>query len=182
MKKVNIDYPYKESGLDNIIINGMLAYRCPHCSELYPIIPNIKKLHELIAKALINKPSLLLGKELVFLRKELGIKAKEIAEIFGVTKVSVSRWENTKGPINAFADRLIRLFYRNNVLRSKCKAAIPKFVELRSTIGEAPILEDVLSVCEWIGQTDTNLRNIKKYSKNSAISIPVPKSPGPLFL
>ena len=181
MEKTNIDYHYKESRLENVIINGISAYKCPKCKEFYPIIPNIKKLHELIAQALVNKKSLLLGKELVFLRKELGIKAKDIADMLGVNKVTVSRWENRKGPISVAGDRFIRLLYRNKLLRSKCEIAKPDIARLKSETGETTLIEEFIALCDWMRSTEIDLKDIKKRSVNFQISIPDSQSPGPLF-
>ena len=181
MGKVNMDYHYRESGLENVIINGISAYKCPNCKDFYPIIPNVKKLHESIAQALVNKRSILLGKELVFLRKELGIKAKDIANILGVNKVTVSRWENKNGSIPVACDRFIRLLYRNKLLRSKCEIAKPEIEKLRNKSLESSFMEDFIAICDWMTSTDINLKDIKKHPINSKISIPAFQPIGPLF-
>jgi len=38
MKKTTTNYPYKESGLDNVVLNGITAYICPKCGEVNPVI------------------------------------------------------------------------------------------------------------------------------------------------
>jgi putative zinc finger/helix-turn-helix YgiT family protein len=179
MGKIETDYHYRESGLQNVILNGIPAYQCPNCKEIHPIIPNIKKLHELIARALISKKSLLSGKEFVFLRKELKIKAADFAQMLNIHKVTVSRWENKK-TISVMWDRLIRLLYRDKIFQLKCKTAKPEITKLKCTIGEISPIEDIISLCEL---TEINLQNIEKGTADVPISIPFPHSTGagPLF-
>jgi putative zinc finger/helix-turn-helix YgiT family protein len=183
MEKINIDYHYKESGLDNINIGNIFAYRCPTCKELHPIIPNIKGLHEKIAEIIANKKSILIGKELVFLRKELRLKAKDLANMMGVSKVTVSRWENKKGPISVACDRFIRLFYRNRILQSKCEIVKPEMARLKlsAPTEELSYFEGFIALCDWISKTEINLKDIKKRPVKSQISIPAYQSLGPLF-
>jgi len=182
MGKVKINYHYRESGLQNVIIEGILAYKCPNCNKFYPIIPNVKKLHELIAQYLVNKQSPLSGKELIFLRKQLGFKAKDFADMLGVTKVTVSRWENKDGPIGVGCDRFIRVLYTNRLLRSKCEIAMPEITRLKSEIKETSLIEDFIALCDWIGKTDISLKDIKKRYIKSRISIPASTPLGPLFI
>ena len=132
MKKTVADYEYVESGLKGIILAKISVYQCPKCKRVYPIIPNIKRLHKLIAQRLVSKTSLISGKELVFLRKEMKIRAKDLAKIFGVHKVTISRWENDKKPINPMCDRLVRLLYGTKVFEERCEIARPRIKELRS--------------------------------------------------
>ena len=74
-------------------------------------IPAIERIHQKIAEYLFRKPALLSGEEIRFLRKEMGLKAVELANLLGVSKVTVSRWENSAKPIGILSDRLIRLLY-----------------------------------------------------------------------
>ena len=112
-KKMNVKtakYHYTESGLDNVYIKTRI-YRCDKCKEVIADIPVMHELHELIAKYLVEKDSLLIGKEIKFLRKEMHFKANELANMLGVTKVTISRWGNDKEKISPYNDKLIRLLY-----------------------------------------------------------------------
>ncbi len=102
-------YRYTESGLDNVYI-GTDVYKC-ECGEVIVDIPNIYVLHELIARDLIRKKSILTGKEIKFIRKQLHLKANELALLLGVNKVTVSRWENGEEKIGIANDKLIRMIY-----------------------------------------------------------------------
>jgi putative zinc finger/helix-turn-helix YgiT family protein len=103
------DYHYLESGLPNVILKDIPLRRCKGCSELWPVISRIKQLHEVITEALVKKASPLTGDEVRFLRKALRLKARELASVLGVHKVTVSRWETGKEAIGPTADRLLRL-------------------------------------------------------------------------
>ncbi len=105
------DYHYTESGLNNVILKGITVHQCQKCGEQFPVIPRIIKLHGRIARALLAKPSVLTGEEFRFLRKEMRLKASELASIMGVHKVTVSRWETNAEPIGPSADRLLRYIY-----------------------------------------------------------------------
>ena len=49
--------------------------------------------------------------EIRFLRKNLHLKINEFAQLLGVDRVTVSRWENEHEKPSRSADRLIRLTY-----------------------------------------------------------------------
>src|SRR5207245_7852003 len=75
-----------------------------------PEIPRIAQLHDKIAEGLTKKPSILIGPEIRFLRKNLGLLATDFAKYLDTTPVSVSRWE-TGDQISKENDKLIRYFY-----------------------------------------------------------------------
>lgn len=107
----NKPYHYTESGLDNTVLYGINQYKCKACGENFVSIPRIEELHLLIGRELCCKKELLTGKEIRFLRKELRIKAKEMAKALGVNPSTISRWENDKEPIGETHDRLMRSLY-----------------------------------------------------------------------
>ena len=103
---------YKESGLDNISLDGIEICECS-CNEKVVSIPAVTALHNKIGFVLVKKKSLLNAKEIRFLRKNMGLKAKELAEIMGVDNATISRWENEAQAISETRDRLLRLIYSN---------------------------------------------------------------------
>jgi putative zinc finger/helix-turn-helix YgiT family protein len=117
IEKRTEDYLYKQSGLDNVILGGITVYKCKDCNEIMPEIPQIEILHKIIALHIIGANEPLTGKEIRFLRKEMGLSSIELAKQFGVSKVTVSRWENDAEKIGPANDKLIRLRYCLNSLK-----------------------------------------------------------------
>lgn len=103
-------YHYMESGLDNVYLEGIYTYTCS-CGESFPTIPNGVELQKVVGYAIINKQGSLNGKEIRFLRKNMGLKAKDLTEYLGVDKSTVSRWENKNQHLSKSIDKFIRLLY-----------------------------------------------------------------------
>lgn len=104
-------YEYTECGLD-VVLLGVTQYVCNSCGEEYAAIPQPEKLHKAIGLDICkNKKALLLPDEIKFLRKELNLKAKDLAKSLGVDDSTVSRWENGKKQIGEGSDRLLRAIY-----------------------------------------------------------------------
>lgn len=108
------DYRYLESGLDNVIIRNIEIFQCS-CGEHSAFIPKIMEIHKAIAKCLIEQTRPLSGREIRFLRKNMGMKALILARFLGVDKATVSRWENDKDNHSDTVDRYIRLLYANRM-------------------------------------------------------------------
>lgn len=130
------DYRYIESGLSNVILKNIPVYKCP-CGNEMPEIRAIERIHQKIAEDLFRKPALLTGEEIRFLRKEMGLKAVELANILGVSKVTVSRWENQTKPIGVVSDRLIRLLYLS-FLEKKGKLSKEDILNVIRSIKDRP--------------------------------------------
>lgn len=111
-------YRYREVGLDSVLLTGIRVYVCPACKSESPEIPNIIGLHRLIAQRLVRKTAQLTGPEFRFLRKALGIKAKDLANCLGTTDVTLSRWETGTVPINPAADRLLRALHSLHTMQA----------------------------------------------------------------
>lgn len=109
MRKEVKEYLYAESGLDNIVLSSIPVFYCDKCSEVMPLIPHIEELHRVISHRIAISKAPLTGREARFLRKQMGLKAVDLARILGVSDVTVSRWENSKEHIGAASDRLIRI-------------------------------------------------------------------------
>ncbi|MBI4537145.1 MAG: helix-turn-helix domain-containing protein [candidate division NC10 bacterium] len=107
----NRTIPYPESGIPNLWLKGITVYRCRRCAAELPEIPNSRRLHRGIADWLAQEPRPLSGPEFRFLRKQMGLRAQDLAEIVGVQRESVTRWETGAEPIGPPSDRLIRLVY-----------------------------------------------------------------------
>lgn len=113
-------YRYTESGLDNVIVQG-LNYVRDDAGNNVVTIPNIDGLHKAIAAGIIEQEGSMTGKELRFLRTEMGMTQAELAAIVHREALAISRWERGEvGQIDANAETLIRLVARETLnLRSQ---------------------------------------------------------------
>jgi YgiT-type zinc finger domain-containing protein len=96
LKKKRISKWYKESGLDNIWLEGVTEYRCDKCGETYHSYGNMDQLHKLIARRLIGKKGHLTGAEIRFLRVALAYNSKMFAKLVGISHEHLSRIEGSK--------------------------------------------------------------------------------------
>ena len=103
------NYRYSESGLSNVILQGVEVRECRQCRNLDVIIPRMAKIHRAIAEALANSPARLTGEQLRFLRKHLGLSGDELGRYLHTDKTKISKWEQGADQIGPATDRLIRL-------------------------------------------------------------------------
>ncbi len=139
---------YTESGLDNVFLDGVEVCQCS-CSEKIVSIPAIPELHSKIGLDMIRKEALLNDREIRFLRKNMGLTKKKLADYIGVDNDAVSQWENNTQPISKPYDRLIRLIYSNmkDIPSEKIKHLIEDdFAKIVSKQKDMPI-----PVNEWFG-------------------------------
>ncbi|MGL5116006.1 MAG: helix-turn-helix domain-containing protein [Beijerinckiaceae bacterium] len=102
-------YRYTESGLDDVFIHGA-RFQTDDAGEETITIPNIADLHKLIATMLVEKTSSLTGRELRFLRTEMGMTQAELAQLVHREPLAISRWERGEvAEIDSNAEALIRL-------------------------------------------------------------------------
>lgn len=101
-------YQYTECGLDNVFIEGMAVVQ-DHAGEETLEIASIGLLHSVIAEGIVMLPSKMSGRELRFLRTEMGLTQEKLADVLKVTLLTVSRWEREESPIKDTAEMLIRL-------------------------------------------------------------------------
>jgi len=133
-------YHYTESGLQNVWLVGVEIFKCD-CGEKFAFIPYVKELHKLIAEILLKQENQLSGRDIRFLRKHMGLKAKDFAERLGVKNVTVSRWEQGETIPPKTIDRLIRFFYASEMNLSELASAITKIKFRKHVRGqkESPI-------------------------------------------
>jgi putative zinc finger/helix-turn-helix YgiT family protein len=103
------NYKYAESGLPNVVLQGVEVRRCVECGSHEVALPGVAQLHRAIAMAVIHKPARLSAAEVRFLRKYLGWSGVDFAAHVGVDPSTVSKWENEHEPIGPSSDRLLRM-------------------------------------------------------------------------
>jgi len=96
LKKSRVSKWYKESGLDNIWLEGVIEYRCEKCGEVYHSYGDMDQLHKLIAGRLIGKKGNLTGAEVRFLRVAMAYNSKMFAKLIGIRHEHLSRIEGKK--------------------------------------------------------------------------------------
>ena len=101
-------YRYTECGLESVLIHGIVPHIDDEGDEVITI-PHINALHKVIAAALVQRPGLLTGKEIRFLRTEIGMTQAELAQLVHKEALSVGRWERGEVLIDANAETLLRL-------------------------------------------------------------------------
>jgi putative zinc finger/helix-turn-helix YgiT family protein len=104
-------YHYKECGLDNVYLDNIEVRVCEKCKTVTPRIPRILEMHSTIARAIALQPYPLSGADIRFLRKHLGLKAKEWAALLRTNHTTLSRWENDDQKLGPQSDSLVRLLY-----------------------------------------------------------------------
>jgi putative zinc finger/helix-turn-helix YgiT family protein len=103
------NYRYTESGLSNVILQGVEVAVCPKCGTSDVIIPRMAKIHRAIAQALANSPARLTGEQLRFLRKHLGLSGEQFGGYLHTDRTKISKWERGEDRIGPATDRLVRL-------------------------------------------------------------------------
>lgn len=105
------EHAFLESGLDNVKLINVEIKKCDNCGEKIVSIPNPNQLLRVIGEQIILKPNRLSAPEIKFLRKNIYLKIQEFSQIIGVSRVTVSRWENKHSKPTESEDRLIRMVY-----------------------------------------------------------------------
>ncbi len=111
-----------------VVLDAARKYVCEDCGEENGIsIPDEEGLEAAVAVARAGVPIALRGQEIRFLRRALGLTAKQLAEYLPATEESVSRWENDKHPMGAQNEKILRLLVAQLL---KVKAPAVGFDEL----------------------------------------------------
>ena len=74
-------------------------------------IDDINGLHRAIAHHLVTYRKRLSGPEIRFLRVEMGMSQKRLADCLGVDEQTISLWERSKRRPTVAAERMLRLLY-----------------------------------------------------------------------
>jgi transcriptional regulator with XRE-family HTH domain len=101
------DYHYVESGLDNVFIEGIQPVLDDDGDEAI-IINSVNILHAVIAEGIVRHSHSMSGKELRFLRTEMGLTQSDLGDFVHVDRQTVARWEKGQTAIDPKAETLIR--------------------------------------------------------------------------
>jgi len=133
-------YHYTESGLRNVwLANG---YKIRNVGgEEAVAIHDVDQLHRAIGRSLARKPYLT-GTELRFLRKEMGLSQKRLADMLGSSEQTVSLWER-RGRMPVGYDRLVRALYLEFVDGNvKLQEMVERLIDMDKRDEERAVFED----------------------------------------
>lgn len=124
-------FHYQSCGLENVFLrNGYVERDTPYGMTFS--IHDIEGLHKAIGLHIVCcKPGLLSDREVVFLRTELDLPQRQLAQLIGVGESTVRNWESGRGPIQGPADRILRTLYKDAVCgNGKVKALLDQISQL----------------------------------------------------
>jgi DNA-binding transcriptional regulator YiaG len=123
---------YQGAGLRDVwLVNGYREVKTSYGKAV--TIADLPGLHRTIGLALAAKRAPLTGAELRYLRKELGLSQRALADALGCEEQTVSLWER-RGRLPKMADRFVRAIYRE---RAEGNAGIADLVERLKTSDDA---------------------------------------------
>lgn len=142
-----LDYRYDECGLDNVILVGLEVCE-DDVGEEVVTLQNIDGLHRAIVEGIAKKQSGLNGRELRFVRTELGLTQAELAAVISKDVQTIGRWERGEFPIDPTADTVVRVLALQHV-----ESALPAVEEMATwavaSSGEPPFRIDASDPDNW---------------------------------
>lgn len=100
-------YRYTECGLDNVFIEGLPPCMDDQGDEVYSI-SNPVGLHRAIATGIVQHAKGMSGKELRFLRTEMGMTQAELGKLVHRDYQTIARWEKGTHELEPMAEMIIR--------------------------------------------------------------------------
>ena len=107
-------YQYRECGLDNVWLLGGFCLEGEGEDE-FLFIEDQEDLHRAIALSIVERGDGMTGRELWFLRHELGLSQAQLARWLRSDVQALARWEKGKSRIPGPADRLVRILYLEHI-------------------------------------------------------------------
>lgn len=119
-------YHYTESGLNNIYLkNGFAEEEID--GETYTSIDDMNGLHKTIAQIIVDSRQPLSNQEFKFLRIELNLSQKVLANRFGVADQTIARYEKGHSVIPRTTDAALRVLYMESIEKNN---PVSYFLEL----------------------------------------------------
>jgi len=125
------NYHYSECGLDYVYLIG--GYEL---SDGQVAINNIDGLHKAIGRFIITHRKNLSGKEIRFLRIEMGMSQDTLAKLLDVSEQTIHRWESGKTTdVPKPAEALVRLLYSEQIGGDGAiKASLKRIADLEEEV------------------------------------------------
>lgn len=109
-------YHFVGCGLPDVYLVGVKYHVCTTCGNQAAELPALSNLLDRIAAAVTESSRPLSGRQIKFLRKYLWKSAQNFADLIGVSREQVSRWENNRNRPEPSTDKLIRMLARHGEL------------------------------------------------------------------
>ena len=100
-------YHYTACGLDDVYIEGV-RISVDHEGQETISIPLVRKMHCEITRRILTQEYKMSGKELRFIRSELGKTIDEMADILSCRPATIEKWERGEASIKTVHDKLVR--------------------------------------------------------------------------
>lgn len=136
-EKVATDsYHYRACGLENVyLLNGFSIEDTRHGRTV--AIDDMDGLHRAIGRHLALKKKELTGRELRFLRRELGLSQQRLGELLSKSGQTVARWEKGRNRIDGTAENLFRVLYLEHIGGNpNIRALLGRLAELDELVEE----------------------------------------------
>lgn len=122
MERIQGRYHFVECGLENVYLDEWPIDICVTCGIQMPIGPDPLVFTKLLVERLVHQKGRLNGESILFLRKAMGLKATELANLLKTSRQEISRWENDHIDISSVYDARLRRLAINRLLPEKVRS------------------------------------------------------------
>lgn len=104
-------FHYVACGLPNVWLSNGFTVTEDEAGESFFSIADVRDLHRAIGHFLTEKESGLTGEEFRFLRTELRMSRKTLADLLGYSDEAIKKWESGENRIHKLADANLRQLF-----------------------------------------------------------------------
>lgn len=124
-------FHYVACGLPNVWLSNGFTETVDEAGEPFFSIAEVRDLHRAIGHSLTEKESVLSGDEFRFLRTELRMSRRTLAELLGYSDEAIKKWESGENRIHKLADANLRqLFLEGQSEDGTLKALLTQIKDL----------------------------------------------------
>ena len=133
-------YHYIESGLSNVYLKNGFNVEVEDGEE-FTSIDDMDGLHRTIGEAVVDSKKPLTNEEFKFLRIELNVSQKILANRFGVSEQTIARYEKGKSVIPRTTDAALRVLYMESLEKNN---PVSYFLDLLSDAEASKAAKEIL--------------------------------------
>lgn len=133
-------YHYEESGLSNVYLKNGFNVEVIDGEE-FTSIDDMDGLHTTIAEAVVDSKKPLTNEEFKFLRIELNVSQKTLANRFGVSEQTIARYEKGQSVIPRTTDAALRVLYMESLDKNN---PVSYFLDLLSDAEASKVAKEIL--------------------------------------